>query len=66
MPHEGARPERESRSEFLRGQMRQWMDEVVAAVKSNSSNEHVVAFTGFDFAGGFVFRENAATLFVKT
>src|SRR5688500_19621242 len=34
MPQEGARPEREIRSEFLRGQMRQWMDEVVAAVKT--------------------------------
>lgn len=34
MAHEGTRPEREIRSEFLRGQMRQWMDEVVAAGKT--------------------------------
>src|SRR5688572_14427226 len=40
------------------------VDEVVAAIRSNPFNEHVMAFTGFDFAGGFVFRENAATIFV--
>jgi hypothetical protein len=34
MAHEGARPDREFRSEFLRGQMRQWLDEVVAAGKT--------------------------------
>jgi hypothetical protein len=34
MAPEPARPEREIRSEFLRGQMRQWMDEVVAAGKT--------------------------------
>ncbi|HET7671202.1 MAG TPA: multidrug efflux RND transporter permease subunit [Burkholderiales bacterium] len=40
------------------------VEEVVAAIRSNPFNEHVMAFTGFDFAGGFVFRENAATIFV--
>jgi HAE1 family hydrophobic/amphiphilic exporter-1/multidrug efflux pump len=40
------------------------VEEVSAAIKSNPFNEHVMAFTGFDFAGGFVFRENAATIFV--
>jgi multidrug efflux pump len=40
------------------------VDEVTAAIRSNPFNEHVMAFTGFDFAGGFVFRENAATIFV--
>jgi multidrug efflux pump len=40
------------------------VEEVVAAIRSNPYNEHVMAFTGFDFAGGFVFRENAATIFV--
>jgi hypothetical protein len=34
MPSEGARPDREIRSEFLRGQLRQWMDDVVAAGKT--------------------------------
>jgi len=34
MPQEGARADREVRSEFLRGQMRQWMDEVVGAGKT--------------------------------
>ena len=34
MPHDSARPEREIRSDFLRGQMRQWMDGVVAAGKT--------------------------------
>ncbi|HEX5612273.1 MAG TPA: multidrug efflux RND transporter permease subunit [Burkholderiales bacterium] len=38
--------------------------DVSAAIRSNPFNEHVMAFTGFDFAGGFVFRENAATIFV--
>ncbi|QJR15847.1 efflux RND transporter permease subunit [Usitatibacter palustris] len=38
--------------------------EVTAAIKSNPFNEHAMAFTGFDFAGGFVFRENAATIFI--
>jgi multidrug efflux pump len=40
------------------------VSEVTQAVRSNPFNEHVMAFTGFDFAGGFVFRENAATIFV--
>jgi multidrug efflux pump len=40
------------------------VEEVSAAIRSNPFNEHVMAFTGFDFAGGFVFRENAATIFV--
>jgi hydrophobe/amphiphile efflux-1 (HAE1) family protein len=40
------------------------VEQVVAAIRSNPFNEHVMAFTGFDFAGGFVFRENAATIFV--
>src|SRR5688572_7343778 len=40
------------------------VEEVTAAIRSNPFNEHVMAFTGFDFAGGFVFRENAATIFV--
>jgi len=40
------------------------VDEVTQAIRSNPFNEHVMAFTGFDFAGGFVFRENAATIFV--
>jgi HAE1 family hydrophobic/amphiphilic exporter-1/multidrug efflux pump len=34
------------------------------AIMSNPFNETSIAFTGFDFAGGFVFRENAATIFV--
>jgi multidrug efflux pump len=37
--------------------------EVHDAIKSNPFNEHVIAFTGFDFIGG-TFRENAATIFV--
>ncbi|HEY4998174.1 MAG TPA: efflux RND transporter permease subunit, partial [Usitatibacter sp.] len=37
--------------------------EVTEAIRSNKYNEHVIAFTGFDFIGG-TFRENAATLFV--
>jgi hydrophobe/amphiphile efflux-1 (HAE1) family protein len=40
------------------------VEQVSAAIRSNPYNEHVMAFTGFDFAGGFVFRENAATIFV--
>jgi multidrug efflux pump len=40
------------------------VDQVVEGIRSNPFNEHVMAFTGFDFAGGFVFRENAATIFV--
>ncbi len=42
----------------------QVVERVSAAIRSNRFNEHVMAFTGFDFAGGFVFRENAATIFV--
>jgi HAE1 family hydrophobic/amphiphilic exporter-1/multidrug efflux pump len=37
--------------------------EVNEAIRSNPYNEHVIAFTGFDFLGG-TFRENAATIFV--
>src|SRR6266852_2089021 len=37
--------------------------EVVEAIRSNPANEDVVAFTGFDFLGGY-FRNNAATIFV--
>jgi multidrug efflux pump len=40
------------------------VEEVTAAIRSNPFNEHVMAMVGFDFAGGFVFRENAATIFV--
>src|SRR3954471_4760968 len=36
---------------------------VLQAIKSNPNNEDAVAFTGFDFLGGY-FRNNAATLFV--
>src|SRR6266540_2323023 len=36
---------------------------VLEAIKSNPNNEDVVAFTGFDFLGGY-FRNNAATIFV--
>ena len=39
------------------------VDQVTEAIRSNSFNEHVMSFTGFDFAGGFIFRENAATIF---
>ncbi|HKQ30457.1 MAG TPA: multidrug efflux RND transporter permease subunit [Burkholderiales bacterium] len=42
-------------------------DKVVAqtieAIKSNPANQDAVAFTGFDFLGGY-FRNNAATIFV--
>jgi len=37
--------------------------QVIEAVKSNPANEDAVAFTGFDFLGGY-FRNNAATIFV--
>src|SRR3982075_2111642 len=37
--------------------------EVIEAIKSNPANEDAVAFTGFDFLGGY-FRNNAATIFV--
>jgi len=37
--------------------------QVTEAIRSNPLNEHTMSFTGFDFAGGFVFRENAATIF---
>src|SRR5882672_4613708 len=36
---------------------------VLEAIKSNPANEDAVAFTGFDFLGGY-FRNNAATIFV--
>ncbi|MCC6609065.1 MAG: multidrug efflux RND transporter permease subunit [Burkholderiales bacterium] len=39
------------------------VSQVVEALRSNPVNEHVVAFTGFDFIGGG-FRNNAATIFV--
>ncbi len=37
--------------------------EVLEAIKANPANRDVVAFTGFDFLGGY-FRNNAATIFV--
>jgi len=37
--------------------------QVVDAIKSNPANLDAVAFTGFDFLGGY-FRNNAATIFV--
>jgi multidrug efflux pump len=37
--------------------------EVVQAIRSNPANENAVAFTGFDFLGGY-FHNNAATIFV--
>ena len=37
--------------------------QVLEAIKSNPANKDVVAFTGFDFLGGY-FRNNAATIFV--
>jgi len=37
--------------------------EVLEAIKANPANKDVVAFTGFDFLGGY-FRNNAATIFV--
>ena len=36
---------------------------VLEAIKSNPANQDAVAFTGFDFLGGY-FRNNAATIFV--
>jgi multidrug efflux pump len=39
------------------------VSEVTEQIRSNKYNEHVIAFTGFDFIGG-TFRENAATIFV--
>ena len=36
---------------------------VVEAIKSNPANRDAIAFTGFDFLGGY-FRNNAATIFV--
>src|SRR5690349_14572121 len=36
---------------------------VLEAIRSNPNNEDAVAFTGFDFLGGY-FRNNAATIFV--
>jgi hydrophobe/amphiphile efflux-1 (HAE1) family protein len=37
--------------------------QVIDAIKANPANEDAVAFTGFDFLGGY-FRNNAATIFV--
>ncbi len=37
--------------------------QVIETIKSNPANEDAVAFTGFDFLGGY-FRNNAATIFV--
>ena len=37
--------------------------QVVDAIKSDPANQDAVAFTGFDFLGGY-FRNNAATIFV--
>jgi len=39
------------------------VSEVIQVIKSNPTNEDVVAFTGMDFLGGG-FRNNAATIFV--
>jgi hydrophobe/amphiphile efflux-1 (HAE1) family protein len=39
------------------------MKDVLAAIQSNPANEHVVAFTGFDFLGGG-YKNSAATIFV--
>src|SRR5579859_4464988 len=39
------------------------VEKVLQAIRSNPNNEDAVAFTGFDFLGGY-FRNNAATLFV--
>jgi len=41
------------------------VNEVIGDIRSDPNNEHTMAFTGFDFAGGFVFRENAATIFTS-
>jgi multidrug efflux pump len=40
------------------------VQKVVATVKENPAVENAVAFTGMDFIGGGVFRNNAATIFV--
>ena len=40
------------------------VQKVVKAVKENPNIENCVAFTGMDFIGGGVFRNNAATIFV--
>ncbi|HXM82728.1 MAG TPA: multidrug efflux RND transporter permease subunit [Burkholderiales bacterium] len=37
--------------------------QVLQAIKSNPNNKDAIAFTGFDFLGGY-FRNNAATIFV--
>ncbi|HXR58621.1 MAG TPA: multidrug efflux RND transporter permease subunit, partial [Burkholderiales bacterium] len=37
--------------------------QVIEAIKSNPANQDAIAFTGFDFLGGY-FRNNAATIFV--
>jgi HAE1 family hydrophobic/amphiphilic exporter-1/multidrug efflux pump len=42
----------------------QMVQKVVATVKENPNIENAVAFTGMDFIGGGVFRNNAATIFV--
>ncbi|HYR33721.1 MAG TPA: multidrug efflux RND transporter permease subunit [Burkholderiales bacterium] len=39
------------------------VSKVLEAIKSNPNNQDAVAFTGFDFLGGY-FRNNAATIFV--
>ncbi|RZL09154.1 MAG: multidrug efflux RND transporter permease subunit [Rubrivivax sp.] len=39
------------------------VNEVIGIIKSNSYNQDVIAFTGFDFLGGG-YRNNAATIFV--
>ena len=39
------------------------VQKVVATVKENPNIENAVAFTGMDFIGGGVFRNNAATIF---
>jgi multidrug efflux pump len=39
------------------------VEKVLQAIKSNPNNQDAVAFTGFDFLGGY-FRNNAATIFV--
>ncbi|MEW6330823.1 MAG: multidrug efflux RND transporter permease subunit [Pseudomonadota bacterium] len=39
------------------------VSEVIDIIKSNPANQDAVAFTGFDFLGGY-FRNNAATIFV--
>src|SRR5205809_3090704 len=39
------------------------VSKVLEAIRANPNKEDVVAFTGFDFLGGY-FRNNAATIFV--